>query len=243
MKVFITGISKGIGKALAREMVANGHTVWGVARNVEELQQLQNELGKEHLKYSIADLSSLVQVQALVSELERAEFYPEQVYLNAGLYSTADSTFTSIEHAEQLLLTNMHAPIWLYKGFMQLATPPKGFVLISSLFALLTDAVNPAYVASKAGVSAAFKAFALQSTAPHIQIVYLGPVNTDVNEHSGSEGSAMLADPVVVAKFLAQIYKRGKQQFIYPFTAWGFYQVFRFLPISFYNWVMVRLRR
>lgn len=224
-------------------MVANGHMVWGVARNGDELHQLQQQLGEDRLKYSITDLTKLDQVQNLLVQLEAAKFYPELVYFNAGLYSTADSTFKSIEHAEQLLLTNMHAPIWLYNGFLNSVKPPKGVVLISSLFALLTDPVNPAYVASKAGVSAAFKAYGLDDGAPHIQIVYLGPVNTHVNEHAENKESGMLADPKDVAKFLAGLHKRSGKAFIHPFTAWGFYQVFRLLPVSFYKWVMMKLRR
>lgn len=224
-------------------MVANGHVVWGVARSGNELEKLQNELGAEWLRYSVTDLTKYDQIESLLVELGSAKFFPELVYLNAGLYSTTDSTFQSVEHAEQLLLTNLHAPIWLYNGFMRSIKPPKSVILVSSLFALLTDPVNPTYAASKAGVSAAFKAFALNDQAPHIQIVHLGPVNTHVNEHAEQKSSSLLAAPEAVAKYLAKLYKRGGTEFIHPFTAWAFYQVFRFLPLSVFKWVMMKVRR
>lgn len=243
MKVFITGISKGIGKALAREIVACGHEVWGVARSEVLLQELQAELGADKLRYSVADLSNSMDVEAVIKELKDAEYYPDEVYLNAGLYSTNDATFSTKEHNEMLMRTNMQAPIQLYKAFSMFSKPPKGVVLISSLFALLNDPVNRAYYESKAGVSKAFKEFKEQDNNSQIKIVYLGPVDTQVNELAESKGSAMLAKPESVAKYLADLMKKGKGEYIHPFTAWGFYQVFRFLPMSFYNWVMLKLRR
>jgi NAD(P)-dependent dehydrogenase (short-subunit alcohol dehydrogenase family) len=45
MLIAITGVSRGLGKELARGFVAAGHTVAGCARNAVALAELQNELG------------------------------------------------------------------------------------------------------------------------------------------------------------------------------------------------------
>ena len=52
-EVLITGGSKGIGKALAKEFLNYGYNIILVARNMEELNKTKNELQKEYSKNSI----------------------------------------------------------------------------------------------------------------------------------------------------------------------------------------------
>lgn len=42
--VLITGVSKGLGRALALELAKRGHTVIGCSRTVDKLNSLQSEL-------------------------------------------------------------------------------------------------------------------------------------------------------------------------------------------------------
>lgn len=51
MKVFITGVSSGIGKALTTRLVKAGHEVWGVARRREALEELQTNLASDNHSY------------------------------------------------------------------------------------------------------------------------------------------------------------------------------------------------
>jgi len=45
MKILITGASSGIGRELAKQLVKDGHVVWGVARRENLLNDLKKELG------------------------------------------------------------------------------------------------------------------------------------------------------------------------------------------------------
>ena len=48
MIALVTGASAGFGQAICRRLVAEGHRVIGVARRLEKLTQLQQELGLEN---------------------------------------------------------------------------------------------------------------------------------------------------------------------------------------------------
>ena len=65
MKIFITGISSGIGKALAKRLVVAGHIVWGVARRKELLDQMQSELGADKLLISTCNLANIDEMKAV----------------------------------------------------------------------------------------------------------------------------------------------------------------------------------
>lgn len=243
MQVLITGTSKGIGRALASHMVAKGHTVLGVARNETQLKELQQELGSHNFIYTVADLATDAGIQQVIQAVEVNDFYPDWVYLNAGVYSTSDETFSTEEHYNILFNTNMHAPVKLYQRFMQLPVKPSLIVFISSLFALLPDTVNPAYAASKAGATMAFQSLANSNAETDVKIVYLGPVDTKVNSHAKKNGGKLIVSPKQVAQFLGRLPNRTKQEFVYPFTSKVFYLVFSRVPRHVYEAFMKKARR
>ena len=45
MNIIVTGCSRGIGSALAKILVGRNHRVWGLARSIEKLKKIKNELG------------------------------------------------------------------------------------------------------------------------------------------------------------------------------------------------------
>ena len=51
--VVITGVARGLGRALALEFAAQGHRVAGCSRNEKKLQSLSNELGDLHVLQAV----------------------------------------------------------------------------------------------------------------------------------------------------------------------------------------------
>jgi short-subunit dehydrogenase len=108
--VVVTGASRGIGVALAREAAGKGAKVTLVARKLESLQDLATELGGQPF---VCDLSAPEGVATAVDEIESAAG-PIDVLINNAAFNEvgpfADRTATSIrQHVE----TNLCAPMEL----------------------------------------------------------------------------------------------------------------------------------
>ena len=56
--VLITGVSKGLGKAITKEVIKLGGKVVGVARSESELIKLQEELNTENFSYIVGDITN-----------------------------------------------------------------------------------------------------------------------------------------------------------------------------------------
>ena len=56
-KVFITGISKGLGKELFEQLFKKGYFVYGLLRNKNEFEELAKDK-KENTEFILADISS-----------------------------------------------------------------------------------------------------------------------------------------------------------------------------------------
>jgi len=241
VKVLVTGASKGIGRAMVRELIASGSEVWGVARTSQALAALQQELGSR-FKYTVADLVTQKGMELLVKEMDGAGFYPSKVFLIAGAYSTDDETFSTQAHSTAMLETNFHAPVRLFEALIKRHTPPKHVLVVSSVFALLGDGLNPTYAEAKAQVANYFVA-ANGKEGISTKVVYLGPVNTAINRFAKRGKSIMAIEPGKVAKFLMQLPEKNDVAHVFPRSATIFYQIFRYLPTALYHAVMNKARR
>ena len=51
--VVITGVARGLGRAMAVEFAAQGHRVAGCSRNLKKLQNLGVEMGDQHVLHPV----------------------------------------------------------------------------------------------------------------------------------------------------------------------------------------------
>ncbi|MGE8548399.1 SDR family NAD(P)-dependent oxidoreductase [Alcaligenes sp. WGS1538] len=103
----VTGASSGFGAAIARQMVAEGHTVIGLARRKDKLQELASELGERFVPVSV-DLTDRSAVEAALADI-RARFPSIDVLVNnAGLaLGVAPAQQSSLEHWDTMVSTNI----------------------------------------------------------------------------------------------------------------------------------------
>ena len=82
--VAITGVGRGLGRAMAREFAAQGHRVAGCSRNSTTLETLRGELGDGHLLLE-ADVSDDLAMQQWADAVVEAVGAPELLLNNAAV--------------------------------------------------------------------------------------------------------------------------------------------------------------
>ena len=82
--VVITGVTRGLGRAMAEKFIALGHTVLGCGRNREIISELKQRLPKRH-DFDVVDVASDEEVQAWVGRLHKKCGAPDLVLNNAGV--------------------------------------------------------------------------------------------------------------------------------------------------------------
>ena len=82
--VLITGVTRGLGRAMAEEFIKLGHTVLGCGRSKKDIDQLRRRFAKPHDFYTV-DVSSDEDVKSWASLLISAQGPPDLVLNNAGV--------------------------------------------------------------------------------------------------------------------------------------------------------------
>ncbi len=85
MKIVVTGASSGIGYQTALLLSQQGHQVFAVARNKENLQKLRNEAGSEHLHILAGDINDDTFNQHVIDEINLHAGRLDVIINNAGI--------------------------------------------------------------------------------------------------------------------------------------------------------------
>lgn len=212
-KALVTGASSGIGRDMTRYLVDLGYEVFAVARDIEKLEQLQQELG-ERVKVIVADISKKENCIELYNSLK-----DENIHLlinNAGFGIFGNFIETDLERELNLIDTNITAVHILTKLFLQdMVKQNKGKILnVSSIAGSSPGPLMAAYYASKAyvlrlteGISEELKKQKLNVT---VSAVCPGPVATNFNNVANVKFSIKPLSSEYVAKYAIDKTLKGK---------------------------------
>lgn len=177
----VTGASRGIGAALAREAAAKGARVTLVARRLESLQELADELGGQPFP---CDLAASERVATVIDEIEQSAGPIDVLINNAAFNEVGPFIGRSASCLRQHLDTNLYAPIELSRQLIPRMNVRKQgtVVMISSVGGEVAIANNQLYNATKAGLNmfTATLQRELTGTAVNVLLVLLGAVDTDM---------------------------------------------------------------
>lgn len=142
--VFITGGTKGIGLAIARQLSTAGHTVYGTSRNPQQTAAQ----GIHLLPLDVTDDQAVTQtVRRIIDEAGKIDI----LINNAGydLYGTAEDTTMEELHAQ--MDTNFYGAVRVIQAVLpHMRSQRSGKIInISSIGGLMSLPLNSAYAASK----------------------------------------------------------------------------------------------
>ena len=185
----ITGASKGLGAAFARELARRGMNLVLVARSRDTLQDLAQSLGAQYGVRCVAlqaDLAAPDAVERIVGELDRLELKIDLLINNAGLGLTGD--FLSHGLAEELagIQVNVQALVGLSHalGDKMVLRGRGGIINLASNAAFQPLPHMATYAAAKAFVLHFSEAlgFELKGRGVQVMAVCPGPTATSFFE-------------------------------------------------------------
>ncbi|EJB06989.1 short-chain dehydrogenase of unknown substrate specificity [Rhizobium leguminosarum bv. trifolii WSM597] len=174
---FITGIGRGLGRELAEQLLASGHSVFGTARSTSELQDLIAKY-PDALAVEPLDLADGAPRFADVIEAAVTRFGGIDVLVNNagyGLFGAAEGI--EEEHLRRQLEVNLIAPMLLTKHALpQMRAQGKGtIVAISSYGGQATHPGASVYHASKWGLEGYFESLSKEVGSFGLRVLIVEP--------------------------------------------------------------------
>jgi NAD(P)-dependent dehydrogenase (short-subunit alcohol dehydrogenase family) len=187
----LTGASRGLGLAMAQQLLARGHRVLAIARRRTELP-VPNGADLQCWTADLADASGVAdRLQTwLASQAQQAGAAPASATLinNAGVVSQL-APLSELQAADlaNALRVGLEAPMLLSAAFLRATAHwgvPRKVLMVSSGLGRRAMAGSASYCAAKAGLDHLARALALEeATKPHgARVVSLAPgiIDTDM---------------------------------------------------------------
>lgn len=224
MKIFITGISSGIGLGLAEYYLNEGNTVYGISRSSSKaLEQHGN------YNYLSVDLAKLDEIEGEIKPFLASTANLDLVILNAGILpQIADMRDTSLEEINKVMDVNVWANKILLDTILQHASPAQ-VVAISSGAAVSGARGWNAYSLSKAALNMLVNLYAKEQEHTHFIAMAPGIIDTNMQEYiSGlpddvsypvveklkkAKGTPQMPPAKDAAPLLAKAFERARQEY------------------------------
>lgn len=176
-KALITGASGGIGGAIAKALHAQGADVALSGRNVEALNRLAADIGKDRVHIVVGELNSAEAAEAVMKEAEEKMGQVDVLVNNAGL--TKDGLFMRMKDEDWQVVqdVNLTAPFRLIraaiKGMMKRRAGR--IINITSVVGVTGNPGQANYCASKAGMIGMSKSMAAEVASRGITVNCIAP--------------------------------------------------------------------
>lgn len=197
--IFVTGASKGIGKAIARLCVNCGANVWVNGRNELLLNEVASEIGAQALCYDVTDQQA---TKAAFNRIRSESGQLDGLVNNAGIMLDFPLMMTRIGDFEQTLQTNLLAPFHHIQLAARLMIKQKSGAIVNlcSVVGEEGSAGQSAYSSSKAGLSGLTKSAAKELAPLGIRVNGVAPgfIDTDLIAHYDENHKAQVTTNIAL---------------------------------------------
>jgi len=218
--ILITGVSRGLGRALAEEFIRLGHTVIGCGRSETEIAQLQKQFPAPN-DFAVVDVSSDEQIATWAKRVLKSHAAPELLLNNAALINrNAPLWLVPAQEFSDVIDVNLKGVFNVIRHFVPAMIKAGRGVIVnfSSGWGRSTDAEVAPYCATKWAIEGLTQSLA-QELPPGLAAVPLNPgiINTAMLQSCFAAGANNYPEADKWAKtaapFLLKIYSadNGKQ--------------------------------
>lgn len=172
--IIVTGASRGLGKAIAARLAAQGEKVIGLARAIDTLDI-------EGIECDVSDYASVKHAARQIKQMKE----PITAVINAaGVASMNMAVTTNEATVQKLIQTNLVGTIYCCQLFAPLMLRRKHgcFINFSTIAVALALKGESVYAASKAGVESFSRTFAREMADFNVRVncIAPGPIRTDL---------------------------------------------------------------
>ena len=183
-KVLITGISKGIGRAIAETFLKKGYIVYGTFYNDMDLAfDLKTKYGENKIKlYGPYDFTKIEETKIFIDKIKAENF--DSIICNAGIFSENDD-FNNFDLLEfnKTMNCNFYTPLLLCVELQKNINNNGSIVIISSNDAFPGAFSSMSYSISKSALISLMKCLSVNYGTKNIRVnsVAPGAIDTDMN--------------------------------------------------------------
>ncbi len=239
MKVAILGATKGMGRALARQMAARGDTLFLLGRDVEDLERSARDLearGETHpIGVARCDLEKPEEFGPALDAATEVLGDVEVVIVTAGLFATQEALEADADLTRRLLTVNFaHTVSFCEEARRRLLARGGGTLCVfSSVAGERGRKPVVLYGAAKAGLTRYLEALDHKYRADGLVTVCVKPGFVKTGMTEGLAPPPFAGEPEGVARRVLRAIDRGKPV-VYAPAPWALVMlVIRWLPRAF----------
>jgi NAD(P)-dependent dehydrogenase (short-subunit alcohol dehydrogenase family) len=181
--ILITGVTRGLGRAMAEEFIRLGHIVLGCGRGQNEIAHLKNEFGPPH-NFTVVNVAADEQVKAWAERILQSHGVPDFLVNNAALINrNAPLWAVPAREFSDVIDVNIKGVVNVIRHFVpSMARRKKGVIVnFSSGWGRSADAEVAPYCATKWAIEGLTQALA-QELPAGVAAVPLNPgiIDTDM---------------------------------------------------------------
>ncbi len=196
-RIVLTGISRGLGRAMAEGFIEAGHTVFGCARDGVRLAELAGRYGPPH-SFEAVDLTDADEVAAWAERVLAAGEPPHRLVNNAGIINRMARLWeVPAEEFSQLVDVNLKGAFFVIRAFVPaMVRAGRGVIVnFSSGWGRATAPEVAPYCATKWAVEGLTQALARELPRGLAAVaVNPGIIDTDMLRSCFGDGAAQYPD-------------------------------------------------
>ena len=214
MKALITGASSGIGRDMARELAKRGCDLILVARRVNRLEEIKNEITGVSVETIECDVSTEENCTKLYNSVKDKGV--DMLVNNAGFGLAGEFLSTDLNKELNMIKTNVVAVHMLTKLFLKhFAEKDRGIILnVASSAAYMAGPYLSTYYATKNYVrrltEAVYRELKEKNSNVSVSVLCPGPVNTEVNDVANVKFALKGLSSEYVARYAIEKALKGK---------------------------------
>jgi len=187
----VTGASRGIGKAICKELLQAGYSVVGLSRNIQTSDAGLNKIAKDNQVYYSgiqADVSKSKDYDKVFDLIQKEFGVLNLLVHNAGVapLERKDVLEMSMESYNRVMQINLSGPIFLTQKLFPLMEQAQSgsIVYVTSISADVASVNRAEYCISKAGLSMFAKVMAERLAKTNINVYEIRPgiIETDMTK-------------------------------------------------------------